>query len=240
MANWKKIIVSGSNAELISLQSDELVQIGSNQFISSSVADTKLSGSFSGSFEGDGSGLTGLVTTLSGSTDSGDFEVDLLTQTLTVQGTANEIEVSGSGQTITIGLPENVTIGQNLIVGGDLTVNGETTVINTTNVVIEDKFVLYASGSTQPTDGGIVIQSGISNGDVLGFAYGYDSDKTRWAFQSDFDHTISAFITPDSFATTTQFGLNNTRPVNPQYGGSSNGYGNIWVSTDTGEIYMWA
>jgi hypothetical protein len=358
MANWKKIIVSGSNAELQSLKSDTLVQIGNIQILSSSVSDTKLSGSFSGSFSGDGSGLTGvgattlnvisdgvgispftfdgssgvsvevsgaaqltnntlvmwddsdgkfvnssinqsngnviisssgklditapdgvyinagtaqvnitgslgvtnsitatsftgsfsgdgsgltgLVTTLSGSTDTGSFEVDILTQLLNVEGTSNQIKTTGNGQTITVGLTDNVEIAQNLTIGGDLIVNGDTTVINTVNVVIEDKFVLYASGSTQPTDGGIVIQSGVSNGDVVGFAYGYDSDKTRWAFQGGFDHTISGFLSPDSFITTTQFGLNTNRPENPQYGGSSNGYGNIWVSTDNGDIYIWS
>ncbi len=131
MATWKKIIVSGSEAELQSVLVDNLLQVSTNQIISSSAEDTRLSGSFTGSFVGDGSGLTGLVTTLTGSTDSGDFEVDLLTQNLTVQGTNSEIEVSGSGQTITIGLPNDVTVAGNLTVNGegatvtgDLEVNG--------------------------------------------------------------------------------------------------------------------
>jgi phage baseplate assembly protein gpV len=89
-------------------------------------ANTTLTGSFTGSFVGDGSGLTGLATTLSGSTDSGDFEVDLLTQNLTVQGTNSEIEVSGTGQTITIGLPNDVTVAGNLTVNGEgVTVTGD-------------------------------------------------------------------------------------------------------------------
>jgi len=79
---------------------------------------TSASGSFSGSFVGDGSGLTGLVTELDITSDSGSGSVDLLTQALSVVGTANEVETSISGQTITIGLPNNVTIS------GDLTVNG--------------------------------------------------------------------------------------------------------------------
>ena len=121
MATWKKIIVSGSQAELISVVADNLLQVDTNQIISSSVGDTKLSGSFSGSFQGDGSALTGLANVLSGSTDSGDFEVDLVTEFLTIQGTVNEVEVSGSGQTITVGLPNNVTIAGDLTVeGGDL------------------------------------------------------------------------------------------------------------------------
>jgi len=101
---------------------DDGTAVTGTSSIQLSGANSSLTGSFTGSFAGDGSGLTGLVTTLSGSTDSGDFEVDLLTQTLTVQGTTNEVEVSGSGQTITIGLPDDVTITGDLAVnGGDLT-----------------------------------------------------------------------------------------------------------------------
>ncbi len=40
----------------------------------------------------------------------GALSIDLDSQTLTIAGTANEIETSGSGNTITVGLPNNVTI----------------------------------------------------------------------------------------------------------------------------------
>ena len=43
--------------------------------------------------------------------DSGTGAVDLDSQSLTIAGTANEIETSASGQTITIGLPTSVTVG---------------------------------------------------------------------------------------------------------------------------------
>jgi hypothetical protein len=43
--------------------------------------------------------------------DTGTGAVDLDSQTLTIAGTANEIETSASGQTITIGLPSSVTVG---------------------------------------------------------------------------------------------------------------------------------
>jgi hypothetical protein len=43
--------------------------------------------------------------------DSGTGAVDLDSQTLTIAGTANEIETSASGQTLTVGLPSAVTIG---------------------------------------------------------------------------------------------------------------------------------
>ena len=55
MAEWKKVIVSGSAAVLSQLN------VGTNQQITNSATTTYLSGSFSGSFFGNGAGLTGLI-----------------------------------------------------------------------------------------------------------------------------------------------------------------------------------
>ena len=57
--------------------------------------------------------------------DSGTGAIDLDSQSLTIAGTSNEIETSASGQTLTIGLPNDVTIGNDLTVTGDLTVSGD-------------------------------------------------------------------------------------------------------------------
>ena len=63
MATWKKLIVSGSVAELASVSASVGVLVGTNQQIQPTAADTRLSGSFSGSFAGDGSGLTNVTAT---------------------------------------------------------------------------------------------------------------------------------------------------------------------------------
>ena len=55
MATWKKVIVSGSSAELSQLN------VGANQQINTAPASTFLSGSFSGSFNGNGANLTGVT-----------------------------------------------------------------------------------------------------------------------------------------------------------------------------------
>ena len=60
MASWKKVVVSGSAAELNSLT---LVGSAGSITNASTVAATKLTGSFTGSFIGDGSQLTGLPST---------------------------------------------------------------------------------------------------------------------------------------------------------------------------------
>jgi len=110
MANWKKIIVSGSDAHLASITSsiltnDNILVAGAGgaiessgitydgstfglgtSVITSTGATSILSGSFSGSFQGDGSGLTGLPTSLSIVGDTGTDTVDLLNDTLTFDG----------------------------------------------------------------------------------------------------------------------------------------------------------
>ena len=58
MATWKKVIVSGSAAELLNITAsaglfNTSVNVGTNQQITTSPATTVLSGSFSGSFAGD-------------------------------------------------------------------------------------------------------------------------------------------------------------------------------------------
>jgi hypothetical protein len=68
----------------------------------------------------------------------------------TITGTANEITVTGSGSetaAVTIGLPDNVTIGQNLTVTGDLIVNGTTTTVNSTTLSIVDPLIRLADNN---------------------------------------------------------------------------------------------
>ena len=74
-------------------------------------------------------------------TGSGTIDVDLDSETLTIAGTANEIETSATGTTVTIGLPDDVTVGNNLTVTGNLFVQGSTTQVNTTQMTIEDTLI---------------------------------------------------------------------------------------------------
>ena len=73
--------------------------------------------------------------------DSGTGAVDLDSQSLTIAGTTNEIETVASNQTITIGLPNDVTVSNNLTVSGNLYVNGSTTQVNTATTTIEDQLL---------------------------------------------------------------------------------------------------
>ena len=64
------------------------------------------------------------ATSLEVSGGSGSGSIDLDSQTLAIGGTANEIETSFSGTTLTVGLPDSVTITTNLTVGNNADVSG--------------------------------------------------------------------------------------------------------------------
>jgi hypothetical protein len=183
--------------------SDNGTAVTGTSSIQLSGASSSLTGSFTGSFIGDGSQLTGLVTTLGVSGSTGTGTVDLKTQNLSIVGTANEIETSVSGQTVTVGLPDNVTVTQNLTVGGNLVVQGTTTSLNTQDLFIEDKFIVLASGSVDNTDAGIMVDRGsYSLGNI---AYGFDATLSRWGYQNGLTDTTNAI----TFSTLTAGVANN-------------------------------
>lgn len=61
--------------------------------------------------------------------------------TLTITGTAGEIDVSNSSGTVTIGLPDDVTIA------GNLTVNGTVVTANVDSFIVEDPLIVLGTGN---------------------------------------------------------------------------------------------
>jgi hypothetical protein len=189
-------------------------------------AATSLTGSFTGSFTGDGSGLTGLATTLDVSASNGSgISIDLLTQDLTITGTANEIETSAAGTTLTIGLPDDVTITQDLTVNRNLKVLGTASFQNTTNLEVADRFILLASGSDSTGDGGIVVQQATQD---VGEAFAWDAQAIRWGVTGSFLASDSAY-TPDAFMAAVVVGTGTDPNDAPTRYDAA---GNIFVGTD--------
>jgi len=91
------------------------------------------------------SGGTGISTAV---TDNTITVTNLGVTSLT--GTANEVEVSSANGAITIGLPNDVTIGNTLTVTGDLIVLGNATTLNTATLTVEDPLVKF--GNANPSD----------------------------------------------------------------------------------------
>lgn len=73
--------------------------------------------------------------------------VEVETYVHSITGTANEVNVSASTGSITIGLPDslvitsNLTVGNDLNVSGNLVVSGSTSTINTSNLNVEDSLL---------------------------------------------------------------------------------------------------
>ena len=239
MAEWKKVIVSGSNAELNQLN------VGSNQQITTNPATTYLSGSFSGSFQGTANlpdlthgegivpftydGATTATVAVSGAAQLSDNTIVKWNDT---DGKFVNSNITDSGTLVTVGV--DTQFNQDVFVNGDIVVQGTASFQNTENLLVADRFVLFASGSVSTGDGGIVVQQGTQN---IGELYGYDSGTTRWGFTSSFSATDNSFV-PAVYA-----GAVETSAIAPsaapKYGGSAAGQGTIHVDTNTGDIYIY-
>ena len=100
-----------------------------------------------------------------------------------IQGTTNEITVSptsGEGTTVTIGLPDDVTITNNLNVGGDLNVTGSINTVNVTQVNITDNKINLNSDMPEENapsaDAGIIVHRGTeADAELL-----WDENLDKW------------------------------------------------------------
>jgi len=70
-----------------------------------------------------------------------------LGETVTFSGTANETNVAVTANTVTLGLPNDVTISNDLTVLGDLDVQGTQTVIDSTTIQITNSFTFEGTTS---------------------------------------------------------------------------------------------
>jgi hypothetical protein len=109
--------------------------------------------------------------------------------TLTIAATANETTVAESSGTVTIGLPDNVTIA------GNLTVSGTTTTVSSTTVTVNDPvFTLggnVAPGSDDNKDRGIEFRY-YSGSAKIGF-FGLDDSDARFKFFIDATNSSEVF-----------------------------------------------
>ena len=172
--------------------------------------------------------------------------VNLATQTTgnyiaTIAGTANEVEVTGSGSensAVTIGLPNDVTITNNLTVGGNLNVTGTINSVNTTQVnIVDNKINLNTDFTGDPTvDAGIrVVRGNASDVEIL-----WNETNDNWTltnngtnyhsivrkFASDITTTEAA---PFTFVATHNLG---TRDVTVQVFATASPYNQVECDVD--------
>jgi len=224
-------IEGGSNISTSTAAGKVVVALDSN------ITVTSASGSFSGSFEGDGSGLTGIASTLNIDSDAGGpSSVDLLTQTLDIAGGSN-ISTSVSGQTVTVALDSNITV-TDAIIQGDLTVLGTASFNHETNLEVADRFILLASGSTSTGDGGIIIQQATQD---LGEVFGFDgvTGATRWGIGQN-QHASGSSFTPDAFMAAVLSGnASSDSAIDALVDARYQAKGNLFIGDDQ-DIWIWS
>lgn len=125
---------------------------------------------------------------------------------ITINGTTNEIDITGTAAqalggapSYTVGLADSIT-GNRTFTGditfaSDIVVQGTASFQETTNLTVADQFILLNSGSTTDNSpGGIVIQQ---NTQDEGIAFAYDAtaygNTGRWGVTSSFDATGATF-----------------------------------------------
>ena len=216
------------------------------------------SGSFSGSFEGDGSGLTGIASSLAFAGESGTGTVALKTQTFTITG-GEGIDTTAGTQTLTIAgedassankgiasfsdsnftvssgdvsLSQDVLIQRDLTVSRNLTVAGTASFQHTEDLDVADRFIRLASGSATTGDGGIVIQQ---EADEKGEAFAFDSGVSRWGVTSSYDASTNT-ITPEAFMAAVVIGSANDPTAAPT---RYQAKGNIFIANNE-DIYIYS
>jgi hypothetical protein len=120
--------------------------------------------------------------------------------TTTFAATAGETTVAVSGSsgspTITIGLPDDITVGGALIVTGNLTVNGTTTTLNTSEMKVEDLNITLADGAA---DSAAANGAGITI-DGAGASITYAHTGTKFVFNKPIDSGSNTITSSGGFA----------------------------------------
>lgn len=164
LANARTISLGGDLSGSASFNGSADITISANIEPNSVALGTDTTGNYVASVSGSGSGIS-----VSGSGEGAAVTISN-TGVTSLSGTANEVEVSASAGSITVGLPDDViitrdlTVTRNAVVNGDLTVNGTTTYINTQDLNVKDNIITLNYGlaaSVVPTlNAGIEVARG--------------------------------------------------------------------------------
>ena len=160
---------------------------------------------------------------------SGDTTIDFTADDVIVfdAGSTERMRVDSSGVDITGAL----TVSTNTTIQGDLVVNGSTTTLSTTNLAVGDQFIFAATGSAGGNvDAGLVVQSGSAVN--TGSAFYHDINSQRWAVAKTVASNAVA-VTPNQFITTVTLNSSPPSDSNGEYG-----VGEMWVETDTQDIFI--
>ena len=168
----RAISLGGSLSGSVSFDGTSDVTITADIVADSVALGTDTTGDYVAGASASGAGIS-----VTGSGGEGSTLTIENTGVTSLSGTANQITVSASAGAITIGLPDDVTIGGDLVVTGDLTVSGSVTTLNTETLLVEDNQITLNSNvtGTPAANSGIEIERGDSTNASL--IWNESSDK---------------------------------------------------------------
>jgi hypothetical protein len=172
LATARTISLGGSLSGSVSFDGSQNVTITADIVADSVALGTDTTGDYVAGASASGAGIS-----VTGSGGEGSSLVISNTGVTSLSGTANEVTVSASAGAITIGLPDDVTIGGNLGVTGNLTVSGSVTTLNTETLLVEDNQITLNSNvtGTPAANAGLEVERGDSTNASL--IWNESSDK---------------------------------------------------------------
>lgn len=149
---------------------------------------------------------------------------------------------TGTAQFASIGASGNLAVTGNASITGDLLVAGTASFQNTQNLLVADKFVLLASGSSTLNDGGIIVAYNTAGSGSALFLEAGTAGSTgtygRFAVAYDVSSGVST-VAADEYVVTARTAAG-IPAANPTWGGTGNGYGNIYVNGVNGDIFIYS
>ena len=181
----RTISLGGSLSGSVSFDGSQDVTITADIVADSVALGTDTTGDYVAGASASGAGIS-----VTGSGGEGSTLTIENTGVTSLSGTANEVTVSASAGAITIGLPDDVTIGGNLGVTGNLTVSGSVTTLNTETLLVEDNLVTLNSNvtGTPSVDAGIEVE----RGDYTNTSIYWDESENKWTVGVVGDNTDAA------------------------------------------------
>ena len=204
-------IATGSS-QIVAYLADQATDFGTGRVSGDNFGDAAGTSTFTGSFNGDGAGLTGVAVALnlSSSDDGTNLSLAAKTEVLSFAGTANEVDVTinDGTNTVQIALPDDVVIGDSLTIQGNLTVNGTQTIVDSERVKLADS-IIELSGSSAAFGGLYVVDtvaSDFNTGSLL-----YDAANDYWvAGKKDAESKIAVMGGDNLFTSSVQVDITDT------------------------------
>jgi len=251
MANWKKVIVSGSDASLNSLSVLNSAQVTGSLFVGSNTigqTSATLTGSFTGSFEGLASTaslpLLGIITaSIAASTitftkgDSTTFDI-VVAQSGSVESASYALNAQNAYTASSVG-----TLTQPVVISGSLSVNtttGNSFDINADTLIFTGSFnqtgSVFLTGLTEvsksyvvgydQTTGQLTYQTAVDNADTASFAI-----SASYAVTASYAETAS-FVASSSYAVSSSNAVSSSYAISASYAiNSSNSISSSYALT---------